>query len=121
MLDRVAAGDMSLSRFVEATSARPAQVFGVYPKKGSLQVGADADLVVIDMEKTAKLDPAKFMSKAKYSPFEGWTLRGIPVMTFVEGTLVAKDGEIVAEPGTGSFVAPGGEIIESAQSPAAAQ
>ena len=50
------------------------------------------------------------MSKAKYSPFEGWTLRGLPVMTFVNGNLVAKDGEIVAEPGVGGFVTPGGKI-----------
>ena len=110
MLNQVAEGKLSLARFVEATSQKPAQVFGVYPKKGSLEVGADADLVVIDMEKSWKLDPAKFMSKAKYSPFEGWTLRGLPVMTFVNGNLVAKDGEIVAEPGVGGFVTPGGKI-----------
>ena len=79
MLDRVAAGELSLERFVEATSKRPAQVFGVYPKKGSLNIGADADLVVIDMDKTWQLDSSKFMSKAKYSPFEGWTLRSASV------------------------------------------
>jgi dihydroorotase len=116
MLNQVAEGNLSLARFVEATSKRPAEVFGVYPKKGSLAVGADADLVVIDMDKIWKLDPAKFMSKAKYSPFEGWPLRGLPVMTFVNGTLVAKDGEIVAEPGVGGFVLPGGEIVASDQS-----
>ena len=116
MLNQVAEGNLSLARFVEATSKRPAEVFGVYPKKGSLAVGADADLVVIDMDKIWKLDPAKFMSKAKYSPFEGWPLRGLPVMTFVNGTLVAKDGEIVTEPGVGGFVSPGGEIVASDQS-----
>jgi hypothetical protein len=46
------------------------------------------------------------MSKAKYTPFEGWTLRGLPVMTFVNGTLVAKDGEIVGSAGTGTLVSP---------------
>ena len=110
MLDRVAAGDMSIHRFVEATSKRPAEVFGVYPRKGSLEIGADADLIVVDLEQTSTLDSSKFMSKAKYSAFDGWTMRGVPVMTFVGGTLVAKDGEIVAEAGCGSFVAPGGEI-----------
>ncbi len=112
MLDRVAAEELSLAQFVNATSKRPAEVFGLYPKKGSFQIGADADLVVIDMDKTWRLDSSKFMSKAKYSPFEGWNLRGIPVMTFVGGNLVAKDGEIVAAPGCGSFVSPGGEIEE---------
>ncbi len=110
MLDRVAAGELSLARFVEAACEKPAQVFGVYPRKGSLQVGADADLAVVDMNKTAKLDPQKFMSKAKYSPFEGWTLRGIPVMTFVSSIQVAKDGEIVGEAGLGDFIVPGGDI-----------
>ena len=75
-------------------------------RKGRVQVGADADLVVLDMERTSVVDPARFRSKARYSPFEGWPLRGLPVMTFVGGTLVAKDGEIVCGPGSGSFVSP---------------
>lgn len=106
MLDSVAAGKISLRRFIEVTSERPAQIFGLYPKKGTIRVGADADLVVIDMDKTSTVDPSKFMSKAKYTPFEGWTLRGLPVMTFVNGTLVAKDGEIVGSAGTGTLVSP---------------
>lgn len=106
MLDRVARGELSMTRFVEAASTRPAQIFGVYPRKGMIREGADADLVVIDMDKTSTVDPSKFKSKAKYSPFEGWPLRGMPIMTFVGGTLVAKDGEIVGKPGTGTIVSP---------------
>jgi allantoinase len=106
MLDRVARGEITMRRFVEAASARPAQVFGLYPAKGAIAVGADADLVVLDMEKTSVVEPAKFKSKAKYTPFEGWPMRGVPAMTFVGGTLVAKDGEIVARPGTGTIVSP---------------
>jgi allantoinase len=106
MLDRVARGEITMRRFVEAASARPAQVFGLYPAKGAIAVGADADVVVLDMEKTSVVEPAKFKSKAKYTPFEGWPMRGVPAMTFVGGTLVAKDGEIVARPGTGTIVSP---------------
>lgn len=110
MLEQVAAGKISMDRFVEVSSKRPAQVFGLYPKKGCIKIGADADLVVIDMSKTSRVDPARFKSKAKYTPFADWPLRGLPTMTFVCGTLVAKDGEIVAQPGCGKFVVPGGDL-----------
>lgn len=106
MLDRVARGELSMARFVDAASTRPAQVFGVYPRKGVIAAGADADLVVLDMNKTSTVDPSKFKSKAKYSAFEGWPLRGLPIMTIVGGTLVAKDGEIVGKPGAGTIVSP---------------
>lgn len=106
ILNEVAAGKMTMRHFVKVASRGPAEIFGLYPQKGVIRPGADADLVVIDMEKTSHVDPSRFMSKAKYTAFEGWTLRGLPVMTFVNGTLVAKDGEIVAEPGTGTIVSP---------------
>jgi len=104
MLDRVARGEISMLRFVEAASARPAQVFGLYPKKGAIQVGADADVVVLDMNKTSAVAAVRFKSKARYTPFEGWPMRGIPSMTFVAGNLVARDGEIVGKPGNGTIV-----------------
>jgi allantoinase len=107
MLDRVSRGDMSMSRFVEAASERPAKIFGIYPRKGCIQVGADADLVVIDMDRTSVVDPARFKSKAKYSAFDGWPMRGMPDMTFVNGDLVAENGAIVGRPGSGTMVSPG--------------
>lgn len=106
MLDRVAKGELSMRRFVEAASERPAKIFGIHPRKGSIEVGADADLVVIDMDRTSKVDPSRFKSKAKFTAFEGWPLRGMPAMTFVGGMLVAKDGEVVGDPGTGTLVSP---------------
>lgn len=106
MLDRVSRGEISMMRFVEAASSAPARRFGLYPAKGVLQESADADLVVIDMEKTSKVEVTRFKSKARYTAFEGWPMRGMPVMTFVGGTLVAKDGEIVGKPGSGTIVSP---------------
>ncbi|MBI4185839.1 dihydroorotase family protein [Candidatus Berkelbacteria bacterium] len=106
MLDQVAAGRLTMHRLVEVASERPARIFGLYPRKGSLQVGSDADLVVIDINKTSVVDPGKFKSKGKYTPFAGWTMRGIPVMTFVNGTVVAKNGEITSEPGAGTMAVP---------------
>jgi allantoinase len=104
MLDRVARGEITMERFVEAASARPAQIFGLYPRKGVIKAGADADIVVLDMNKTATVSPPNFKSKARYTPFEGWPMRGIPTMTFVAGNVVARDGEIVAKPGSGTIV-----------------
>jgi allantoinase len=106
MLDRVARGEISMQRFVEAASARPAQVFGIYPQKGALKVGSDADIVVIDMTKTSSVSPAGFKSKAKYTPFEGWSMRGMPTITMVGGRIVARDGHIVGKPGWGTIVSP---------------
>jgi dihydroorotase len=104
MLDRVAAGEISMQRFVEAASARPAQVFGLYPQKGALSVGSDADIVVIDMARTASVSASRFKSKAKYTPFEGWSMRGIPTVTMVGGQIVAEAGEVVGKPGCGTIV-----------------
>ena len=106
MLDRVARGEISLARFVDAAAAAPARRFGLYPAKGVLQAGADADVVVIDMDKTSTVEAARFKSKARYTAFEGWPLRGMPVMTFVNGKLVAKDGQITGTVGDGAFVQP---------------
>jgi allantoinase len=107
MLDRVSKGEIPMRRFVEAASERPAKVFGIYPRKGCIRVGADADLVVIDMDRTSVVDPAQFKSKAKYTAFEGWQMKGMPVMTFVNGNLVAENGAIVGRPGSGTMVSPG--------------
>ena len=93
-----------MQRFVEAASAKPAQIFGLYPKKGAIRAGADADVVVLDMQRTGAVAAARFKSKARYTPFEGWPMRGIPSMTFVAGNLVARDGEIVGKPGNGTIV-----------------
>jgi dihydroorotase-like cyclic amidohydrolase len=104
MLDRVARGEITISRLVEVACTTPARRFGLYPAKGILKEGADADIVVIDMAKTTSVDTARFKSKGRYTAFEGWPMRGIPVMTFVNGKLVAKDGQIVGKPGDGEFV-----------------
>jgi allantoinase len=106
MLDQVAAGRLPLHRLVELASERPAKIFGLFPRKGSIRVGSDADLVVVDMNKTSTVDPERFKSKAKYTPFAGWRMRGLPVMTIVNGTIVMRDGEIVGKPGVGTMVKP---------------
>jgi dihydroorotase-like cyclic amidohydrolase len=77
---------------------------GIFPAKGSLQVGADADIVIVDMKKESTITADSLHSKQRYSLFEGRRCKGWPVTTIVRGTVVAEDGEITVEPGYGKFV-----------------
>jgi dihydroorotase len=94
MLTCVSRGLLTLSRYVQLTSAGPAKAWGLYPKKGRVAVGADADFTIVDMKKEWKIDPANFVSKAKYSPFEGFEAKGAAVYTIVRGGVVMDHGHI---------------------------
>ena len=88
VLDRfVAAGIISLGRFVELLSADPARLLGL-AGKGRIAVGADADLTVLDPDLRVTVDKDRFESKGRNTPFDGWKLRGAPVMTIVGGRIV---------------------------------
>ncbi len=87
VLDRfVASGLIPLARFVELLSINPARLLGL-SSKGRIAAGADADLTVLDLEKPVTVDRNKFASKGRNTPFDGWTLRGGPVMTIVGGRI----------------------------------
>ena len=88
VLDRlVAAGTITLARAVELLSCGPARLLGLRDK-GRVAAGADADLTVLDLERPVTVDKSRFESKGRNTPFEGWTLRGGPVMTIVGGRIV---------------------------------
>ncbi len=82
-------GIISINRFVELLSVNPAKILGL-KTKGSLKIGNDADITIIDPEKEMIIDPDKFVSKAKNTPFAGWRVKGIPVYTIVNGKIVFK-------------------------------
>ncbi len=103
LLTEVYRGRLTLQSLVRLTSERPAEVFGI-TGRGGISEGGYADLVVVDMKRRFKIDPSSFLSKAKFSPFGGWEVRGKPVKTFVNGHLVMDDGEIVAKPGVGAVI-----------------
>ena len=90
-------GKISLERIAEVTSYNVARIFNM-PEKGKLQPGTDADLVIVDLDKEKVVNAADLKSYSDFSVFEGWNLKGWPVMTLVRGSIVAKDGEIVGEP-----------------------
>jgi dihydroorotase len=104
LLNGVNEGHLSLERVVEAVAETPARLHGLYPRKGSLAVGADADFVLVDLERERTLSNDQIVSKAGWTPYAGRRVKGGPVMTFVRGTLVAREGRPVAPPGTGRWV-----------------
>jgi len=95
---------ISINRLVEVCSRNTAKVFGLLPRKGTLTPGADADLVIVDMNKTVKVTADKLHYICDITPFEGWTLKGWPTLTMVRGNVVMEDGELTEKPGYGKFL-----------------
>lgn len=98
MLTCVHRGLLSLSRYVQLASEAPARAWGLYPRKGRIAVGSDADFTIVDAGKEWKIDPERFVSKARYSPFEGFTAKGVPAYTVVRGRTVMEHGVIDETP-----------------------
>ncbi len=103
LLTQVNERRLSLAELVRRTAEEPAKIFHL-SNRGFLEEGNWADLVVVDMKREHEIDSSCFLSKAKYSPFDGIHVKGKPVKTFVNGCLVMDDGEIVAEAGSGKVV-----------------
>lgn len=104
MLTGVNEGRLSLERLVAARSQIPAQVYGLWPRKGNLNIGADADFILVDLDAEKTLKNEDIVAKVGWTPYEGRTVKGLPVKTFVRGQLVAADGQPVAQPGWGQFL-----------------
>jgi len=104
LLDGAHRGRISYERVVAAYAEAPARTYGLFPAKGSLRPGADADLVLVDPQAPWSVRDEDVLSKAGWSPFAGRTLVGRAVRTYQRGVLAASDGEVVAAPGCGRFV-----------------
>jgi len=94
---------------VRLCSENPARRFGLYPRKGCLQIGSDADVTIVDMSKEETFTKANMHSKAGHTSWEGMRVKGTPVYTIVRGTTVMDHGRITSAPGFGQFV-PGGRL-----------
>lgn len=104
---------MSLVRFAELSAAGPARVAGLYPRKGSIRVGADADLAIWDLDAEWEVSRDQLFSRHQWTPLEGRRLRGRVETTIRRGQLVYGDGDVRAEPGSGAFL-PGRRSTEPA-------
>src|SRR2546429_3848270 len=96
---------ISLNRMVGLLSTNPAKLFGLYPRKGTVAVGSDADIVVFDPEKRVTISAATHHSKSDYNLFEGTEVTGSPEVVLLRGHVLVEDHELVASPGIGQFVA----------------
>ena len=97
----VSTGLLSPQRFVELASTNPARIFGMYPRKGTLDAGADADVIVVDPEAETEIDAARLHSAVDYSPFQGMRVSGFPTWTLSRGEIIVDRGEPVAKRGRG--------------------
>jgi dihydropyrimidinase len=105
--DGVAAGRIDLTRLAAVTSTNPARLFGLYPRKGAIAVGSDADLVVLDPVRCKVIDGRTMISRAGYSVYDGRETAGWPRFVLGRGEVLAHDGEVRARPGRGSRLTQG--------------
>lgn len=107
-LTAVNEGRLSLDKLVRITSYNPARIFGVYPRKGVIQPGADADLVVIDTKREETITNETTYTRVGWTPYHGRKVKGAPVYTIVRGKVVMQEGKVVGKPGDGEFITPAG-------------
>jgi dihydropyrimidinase len=103
----VSSGRIDINQFVALSSTNPAKLFGIYPKKGAIAPGSDADIAIWDPNKKTTIRQADLHHAVDYTPYEGWQVDGWPVTTISRGKVVADDGGFVGEAGHGRFLARG--------------
>jgi dihydropyrimidinase len=100
----VAKGKFSVNRLVEITSANAAKIFGLYPRKGAVAVGSDADIVVIDPNCKRTIHVGDLHGWQDYTVYEDWEVQGFPVVTISRGKVVSENGRYVGDEGHGVFI-----------------
>jgi len=104
MYSMVAKGKLDMGKFVSLCCAEPARLFGMYPKKGVIAAGSDADIVIIDPKIKQKITHELLHENCDYTPYEGISITGFPVMTISRGEIIVENGKFVGKKGRGRFV-----------------
>mgnify|MGYP006258074601 FL=1 len=100
----VGKGRIDLNRFVALTATDPAKMYGLYPRKGTIAIGSDADIAVWDPHRQVTVSNSMLHHDVDYTPYEGMQLTGWPVLTLSRGEIVWRDGEVLGTPGRGQFL-----------------
>jgi dihydropyrimidinase len=100
----VGAGRISLNRFVELTSTAAAKIFGLFPKKGTIAVGSDADIVIFDPNREQTISAATHHMRVDYSAYEGWKVKGVTEVVLSRGRVIVENGEWKGRSGDGRFL-----------------
>lgn len=95
---------ISLENVVEVCCYKPAKIFGLYPRKGTIDVGSDADIVIVDLDKKVKWTVDLSPSVCDWSIYDGWEFKGFPVLTMLRGKVIVEEGKVIAEPGYGRYI-----------------
>ena len=101
----VSKGKMSLQRFVDLTATNPAKVLGMYPRKGAIAPGSDADIAIIDPNIIKKPKVSDLHADSDFSIWEGWEFQGWPVVTILRGKIIVEGGKLLGGLSDGKFVA----------------
>ena len=97
-------GRISLNRMVELLCTNPAKLFGLYPRKGTLAVGSDADVVIFDPDKRVTISAATHHSRSDYNLYEGTEVQGSPEIVLLRGNVIVDGDQLLAKPGSGQFI-----------------
>jgi dihydropyrimidinase len=108
----VSKGRIDLKSFARVTSTNAAKLFGMYPEKGVLREGSDADIVLFDPDRKVKVTQQILHDNCDYTPYEGMELTGWPVMTLIRGTVVVDNERLHVKPGFGQFIRRGKSMYE---------
>jgi dihydroorotase len=101
LLTDVAAGKLTLERVADATATRPAKLFGLYPQKGAIRAGADADIVLVDPSEVRTITDADVLSKCGWTPYAGRKVTGVPLYTILRGSVIYDAGTLAVREGMG--------------------
>jgi dihydropyrimidinase len=103
--EMVSNGRFDVSKFVAWTSTNPAKIYGLYPRKGTLAIGSDADVAIWDPKKSVTFSDKTVKDKAGYTPWKGKTVKGWPVTVLLRGEVLVENNKLRAKPGSGEFLA----------------
>ena len=95
---------LSLERLVQVTAENPAKIFGLYPKKGIIQVGSDADLVIVNLDKKKEIRNEDQITECGWTPYDGFIVKGVPETSILRGKIIMEDEQVVGEKGFGKYI-----------------
>jgi dihydropyrimidinase len=97
-------GRLTVNRLVAVTSTNAARIFGMYPRKGIIAPGSDADMVLVDPDRQGTLSVRESFIDVDWSPFEGMKVKGLPVLTMLRGEVIVEEGRFIGRRGEGQFI-----------------
>ncbi len=97
-------GRLSLEEVAELASYNTAKIFGLYPKKGTIEIGSDADFAIVDLDLEKKVNPEMLQGLSDFSLWDGWTLKGWPVLTVLRGEVIMENGKVLNKEGFGKYI-----------------